>query len=68
MTTIISPCIKLCAIDAATGLCAGCGRSLDEIGAWLSYSDAERRKIIDALPRRRREFEAALAIVVEAKR
>jgi predicted Fe-S protein YdhL (DUF1289 family) len=67
MTTIISPCIKLCAIDAATGLCAGCGRSLDEIGAWLSYSDAERRKIIDALPRRR-EFEAALAIVVEAKR
>ena len=43
MSTIISPCIKLCTIDPATGLCAGCGRSLREIGAWLSYSHAERQ-------------------------
>ena len=58
MSTIISPCIKLCTIDQATGLCAGCGRSLREIGAWLRFSHAERRRIMEALPARRRVLEA----------
>jgi predicted Fe-S protein YdhL (DUF1289 family) len=60
MSTIISPCIKLCTIDPATGLCVGCGRSLREIGAWLSYSHAERKRIMEALPERR-ERETSLA-------
>jgi hypothetical protein len=44
--TILSPCIKVCAIDPASGLCAGCGRSLDEIARWSSFSDAERAHIM----------------------
>ena len=48
-----SPCIRLCSIDAQTGLCDGCGRSLAEIGNWVRYSEAERREIMDALPSRR---------------
>ena len=49
---MISPCIKLCVIDPGTRLCAGCGRTLAEIGAWASYSDDERRRIMSALPER----------------
>ena len=49
---MISPCIKLCAIDRDTGLCAGCGRTLAEIAGWASYSEAERRRIMAALPER----------------
>ena len=53
MPRIPSPCTKVCVIDGPSGLCAGCGRSLDEIGRWLSYSDAERQAIMAALPARR---------------
>lgn len=47
-----SPCIKLCVLDRARGLCAGCGRTLAEIGAWTSLTDDERRAIMAALPAR----------------
>jgi hypothetical protein len=47
-----SPCVKICTYDAALGLCLGCGRNLDEIARWASFSDAERRRIMDALPKR----------------
>jgi hypothetical protein len=49
-----TPCIKVCAIDAVTGLCAGCHRSLSEIAAWATLSDAERRRIMRELPVRAR--------------
>jgi predicted Fe-S protein YdhL (DUF1289 family) len=50
---MLTPCIKVCAIDAATGLCAGCGRSLSEIAGWSAMSDPERRRIMRELPERR---------------
>ncbi|KAB2864503.1 MAG: DUF1289 domain-containing protein [Bauldia sp.] len=49
---MVSPCIKLCAVDAATGRCVGCGRSLAEIGSWLNLSPGERRAIMAELPAR----------------
>ncbi len=49
---MISPCIKLCAIDPGMRLCAGCGRTLSEIAMWASYSEAERQHIMRALPGR----------------
>lgn len=48
-----SPCINVCVIDATTGLCAGCGRTLAEIAAWSGLDDGERRKIMAELPERR---------------
>jgi predicted Fe-S protein YdhL (DUF1289 family) len=47
-----SPCIKVCAIDAASGLCAGCGRTLAEIAGWAAMTDHERRRIMQELPQR----------------
>lgn len=51
--TLESPCIKVCTLDAATGLCVGCLRTLDEIAGWVELSDAERESILAALPTRR---------------
>ncbi len=50
---IKSPCIKICTVDARSGLCLGCGRTIDEIGCWTAMSDAERVRIMAELPARR---------------
>jgi predicted Fe-S protein YdhL (DUF1289 family) len=45
-----SPCISVCIVDPrGSGLCIGCGRTLDEIASWIDLSDEERRRVIDAL-------------------
>ena len=49
---IESPCVRVCAVDGQTGLCLGCGRSLQEIGGWTQFDDAGRRNVIDSLPER----------------
>jgi uncharacterized protein len=48
--------MKICALDLASGLCSGCGRSLDEIGAWLSLTDEARRRIMAELPERMKKL------------
>lgn len=52
MTKISSPCTRVCLIDRESGICGGCGRTLDEIGRWSLMGEAERRAIMKSLPRR----------------
>ncbi len=40
-----SPCISVCAMDAATGLCTGCLRTLDEIAGWSVFDDDQKRDV-----------------------
>lgn len=40
-----SPCISLCKINRDSELCEGCLRTLDEIAAWATSSDEEKRDI-----------------------
>jgi len=61
MAAIETPCEQICIVDAPSGLCRGCGRSLDEIGRWTAYSDDERRRIMDELPRRLEAMNARTA-------
>ncbi|WP_459456455.1 DUF1289 domain-containing protein [Rhizobium sp. No.120] len=49
---MLTPCILVCSIDQNTGYCFGCGRTSAEIGAWMSYSEDERRQIMEMLPER----------------
>jgi len=58
---IESPCSKICTLDARTGLCHGCGRTVDEIAGWSAMSVAERRRIMAELP-------ARLSIKAQAER
>lgn len=52
MSKASSPCIGLCTLDEAGGLCLGCGRTVDEIGRWSGLSEPERRGIMATLPAR----------------
>lgn len=49
---IATPCVKVCAVDGATGYCLGCRRTLPEIAGWARLSDEERAAIMAALPDR----------------
>ncbi len=48
-----SPCVNICDVDRETGLCMGCGRTIDEIARWASMTDPERREIMDVLAARK---------------
>jgi predicted Fe-S protein YdhL (DUF1289 family) len=52
MPVIETPCTKVCVVDPRSGLCVGCGRSLEEIGRWTVLTDGERRRIMADLPDR----------------
>ena len=58
---IPSPCISVCAIDAATGWCRGCARTLPEIASWGSLPEADKRHVWALLPARRAALGAAYA-------
>ncbi len=47
-----SPCVSICQMDPASGLCAGCLRSLPEIGSWSSMDDTGRRAVWAEIARR----------------
>ena len=49
---IVTPCVKVCAVDGQSGYCLGCRRTLPEIAGWARLSDEERAAIMAALPHR----------------
>ncbi|TDR89932.1 DUF1289 domain-containing protein [Enterovirga rhinocerotis] len=55
MAAISSPCIRICVIDEASGLCEGCGRTLAEIATWGTMAEAHRTALMADLPRRLKE-------------
>jgi predicted Fe-S protein YdhL (DUF1289 family) len=68
MPALESPCTKVCTIEPASGLCRGCGRSLDEIAGWTRFAPAERGRIIAELPRRMAARQAGAERPFGAKR
>lgn len=48
-----SPCINICRIDPASGLCCGCLRTLAEIAAWATMDEAARAATLAEVARRR---------------
>jgi len=55
---VASPCISVCVMDAASGLCIGCLRTLDEIAEW-SVLDADAKRGVLAAIRERRARSAS---------
>ncbi len=49
---IKTPCINVCILDDAAGLCRGCGRTGDEIAAWTAIDARDRDRIMAELPAR----------------
>ena len=50
---IATPCVQVCVVDGASGLCLGCFRTLPEIAGWTRFSDAERAQLMAELPSRK---------------
>jgi predicted Fe-S protein YdhL (DUF1289 family) len=53
-----SPCINVCRMDPANGLCEGCLRTIDEIANWSSFDDAAKRAVWDEIERRHADLMA----------
>ena len=49
MSPLLSPCTRVCFIDPVSGLCQGCGLTLDEIAGWSGLSPDERESITASL-------------------
>ncbi len=47
-----SPCMSVCQMDEASGLCQGCLRTLDEITVWGGADEAQKRRIWQAIEAR----------------
>ena len=48
-----SPCVQVCSLHPDGSYCLGCLRTVEEIGAWGSYSDSERDVVLRELETRR---------------
>jgi predicted Fe-S protein YdhL (DUF1289 family) len=48
-----SPCIGICQLEPASGLCRGCRRTIAEIAAWPALAPAERTAILAEIERRK---------------
>ena len=53
LRTMETPCTNVCELDAASGVCLGCGRSLAEIAGWATMTSAERRRVMGELATRK---------------
>jgi uncharacterized protein len=59
MTAMSTPCVNICIVDPASGLCLGCGRTLGEIAAWSGLNEGERWAIMATLDERLARLDAA---------
>ena len=62
-----SPCINVCRMDDATGWCEGCLRTIDEIAAWGTMDDDDKRAVWRALDQRRERWQAMLKVHPEVR-
>ena len=56
---VASPCISVCEMDQASGLCTGCYRTLSEIATWSRLPNQQRWEIVQSLRDRRQQLKAA---------
>lgn len=54
---VTSPCISVCTVDKALGLCIGCLRTLQEIGAWRAMTLEQKRATVRACEERARTMD-----------
>lgn len=52
---LASPCVRNCCLDEKN-VCMGCGRSLQEIVAWGTASDADKAAILERSRERSKRF------------
>jgi len=53
-TEVKSPCTSICRMDPATRLCEGCLRTIEEIAAWSTCSNDDKRAVLARISRQKR--------------
>ena len=61
VSEVPSPCMSVCRMDAVTGWCEGCRRTLEEVADWGRMDDGGKR-VIWALIEQRLALEAAMVV------
>lgn len=56
---VATPCVQVCAVDGASGLCLGCFRTLAEIAGWARLTPERRAELMAELPARRARIDPA---------
>jgi len=56
--TVPSPCRNVCQMDPESGLCRGCGRTLQEIAEWLEMTPEQKLATLERVAQRSRSSEA----------
>ncbi|MED5618242.1 DUF1289 domain-containing protein [Ideonella sp. BN130291] len=56
MSPVASPCINVCRMSPATGLCEGCLRTIDEIAGWSRMDDTAKQAVWQVIEQRREEL------------
>jgi predicted Fe-S protein YdhL (DUF1289 family) len=59
MEDVASPCVRVCEMDTASGLCRGCLRTIREIALWSELSPVQRHAVLARLPARRVMLDAS---------
>ncbi len=57
--SVPSPCISVCRMNARSGWCEGCLRTLDEIAGWSTMDNDQKRRVWKLLVQRREALAAA---------
>lgn len=57
---VLSPCVMVCTVDGASGLCLGCYRTLEEIATWSRMTDEVRVQVMADLDGRKDQIDPAL--------
>ena len=50
--SFMSPCVGVCRMDEASGLCLGCLRTLEEIASWAQSDKKQQRRVWNAIAQR----------------
>jgi predicted Fe-S protein YdhL (DUF1289 family) len=58
MSSIDSPCTKVCTLHPKVPVCTGCGRNLSEIERWASLSNGERTELMAVVRKRLEDLKA----------
>lgn len=53
-----SPCVKVCAMDDASGLCIGCARTLGEIAGWSQFTPQQKLAVWQRINERKNRTSA----------
>lgn len=66
-STVPSPCVGVCRMHPHSGWCEGCLRTLDEIAAWSTMTDLQKRAVWKQLPGRREQAIVLHGVPPEAR-